>query len=181
MEKAESPSFLSMGPVPDSQRAPLSNLDPNQKSATLRSDGGRSFAGFTRLVFAGSPRAVWLWLESSWGSPNRRYFDSRIDAEVAVTMAHATGAKQNGLRDHSWEKRPSPRGRFRVLTAPRRSSCQRRDSRDTYIYIEADIDTLPEHLRRFAIMSMSRQQFSEATGAAARRAAPSAQNKKLLP
>ena len=48
-------------------------------------------------------------------------------------------------------------------------------------YIEADIDTLPEHLRRFAIVSMSRQQFSEATGAAARRAAPSAQNKKLLP
>jgi hypothetical protein len=33
------------------------------------------------------------------------------------------------------------------------------------IYIEADIDTLPEHLRRFAIVSMSRQQFSEATGA----------------
>ena len=49
------------------------------------------------------------------------------------------------------------------------------------IYIEADIDTLPEHLRRFAIVSMSRQQFSEATGAAAHRAAPSAQNKKLLP
>jgi hypothetical protein len=132
MEKAESPSFLSMGPVPDSQIAPLSNLDPSQKSATLRSDGGRSFAGFTRLVFAGSPRADCLWLESSWGFPNRRYFDSRIDAEVTVTMAHATGAKQNGLRDHSWEKRPSPRGRFRVLTAPRRSSCQRRDSRDIY-------------------------------------------------
>jgi hypothetical protein len=49
------------------------------------------------------------------------------------------------------------------------------------IYIEADIDTRPEHLRRFAIVSMSRQQFSEATGAATRRAAPSAQNKKLLP
>ncbi len=95
-----------------------------------------------------------------------------------MTTACATGAKQNGLRDHSWEKRPSPRGRFRVLTAPRRSSCQRRDSRDI---IEADIDTLPEHRRRFAIVSMSRQQFSEATGAASRRAAPNAQNKKLLP
>ena len=34
-----------------------------------------------------------------------------------------------------------------------------------YIYIiEADTDTRPEHLRRFAIVSMSRQQFSEATG-----------------
>ena len=40
---------------------------------------------------------------------------------------------------------------------------------------------LPEHRRRFAIVSMSRQQFSEATGAAARRAAPNVQNKKLLP
>ncbi len=28
------------------------------------------------------------------------------------------------------------------------------------IYIEADIDTPPEHRRRFAIVSMSRQQFS---------------------
>src|SRR5271166_5036891 len=110
------PSLLSMGPVSDSQRAPLSNLDPSQKGATLRPDGGRPFAGFTRLVFAGSPNVCAL--------------QTRIDAEVAVTMARATGAKQNGLRDHSWEKRPSPRGRFRVLTAPRRSSCQRRDSRD---------------------------------------------------
>ena len=33
------------------------------------------------------------------------------------------------------------------------------------IYIEADIDTLPEHLRRFAIVSISQQQFGEATGA----------------
>src|SRR5258708_25689016 len=32
------------------------------------------------------------------------------------------------------------------------------------IYIEADIDTRPDHLQRFAIVSMSRQQFSEATG-----------------
>ena len=42
------------------------------------------------------------------------------------------------------------------------------------IYIEADIDTLPEHLRRFAIVSMSRQQFSEATGAAWRAEQPRA-------
>ena len=39
---------------------------------------------------------------------------------------------------------------------------------EIYIYIiyiiEADTDTRPEHLRRFAIVSMSRQQFSEATG-----------------
>jgi hypothetical protein len=46
------------------------------------------------------------------------------------------------------------------------------------IYIEADFDTLPEDRRRFAGLSMSRQQFSEATGAAARRVAPNARNKK---
>ena len=46
------------------------------------------------------------------------------------------------------------------------------------IYIEADFDTLPEHRRRFAILNMSRQQFSEATGAATRRVAPNARNKK---
>ena len=94
VEKAEGPRFLSVGPVPDSQRATLSNLDPSQKSATLRSGGGRPFVGFTRLVFAGSLRADYLWLESSWGIPEiGGIFDSRIDAEVAVTMAHATGAK----------------------------------------------------------------------------------------
>jgi hypothetical protein len=59
VEKAEGPRFLSVGPVPDSQRAPLSNLDPNQKSATLRSGGVRS-PDFTRLAFAGSPGACAL-------------------------------------------------------------------------------------------------------------------------
>ena len=88
VEKAEGPPFLSMGPVPDAQGAPLSNLDVSQKSATLRSDGGRPFVGFTRLAFAGSPNVCALQM--------------RIDVEVAVTTARATGAK-NGLRDHSWE------------------------------------------------------------------------------
>src|SRR5271154_3500739 len=32
VEKAEGPRFLSVGPVPDSQSATLSNLDPSQKS-----------------------------------------------------------------------------------------------------------------------------------------------------
>ncbi len=41
VEKAEGPRFLSVGPVPDSQRATLSNLDPSQKRATLRCGGGR--------------------------------------------------------------------------------------------------------------------------------------------
>jgi hypothetical protein len=41
VEKAEGPRFLSVGPVPDSQRATLSSLDPSQKRATLRSGGGR--------------------------------------------------------------------------------------------------------------------------------------------
>jgi hypothetical protein len=39
------------------------------------------------------------------------------------------------------------------------------------IFIEADFETLPEGRRRFAILNIPRHQFSEATGAAARRAA----------
>ena len=40
------------------------------------------------------------------------------------------------------------------------------------IFIEADFESLPEERRRFAIVSVPRNQFSEATGAAARRAGP---------
>jgi hypothetical protein len=36
-------------------------------------------------------------------------------------------------------------------------------------FIEADFETLPEERRRFAILNIPRHQFSEATGAAARR------------
>ena len=39
------------------------------------------------------------------------------------------------------------------------------------IFIEADFQALPEERRRFAILNVPRHQFSEATGAAARRAA----------
>lgn len=39
------------------------------------------------------------------------------------------------------------------------------------IFVEADFETLPEGRRRFAILNIPRHQFSEATGAAARRAA----------
>jgi hypothetical protein len=39
------------------------------------------------------------------------------------------------------------------------------------IFIEADFETLPEERRRLAILNVPRHQFSEATGAAARRAA----------
>lgn len=38
------------------------------------------------------------------------------------------------------------------------------------IFVEADVETLPAERRRFAIVSIPRHQFSEATGAAARRA-----------
>jgi hypothetical protein len=38
------------------------------------------------------------------------------------------------------------------------------------IFIEADFETHPEERRRFAILNIPRHQFSEATGAAARRA-----------
>jgi hypothetical protein len=39
------------------------------------------------------------------------------------------------------------------------------------IFLEADLETLPERRRRFAILNIPRSQLSEATGAAARRAA----------
>jgi hypothetical protein len=39
------------------------------------------------------------------------------------------------------------------------------------IFVEADFETLPEERRRFAIINIPRQQFSQATGQAARRAA----------
>jgi len=43
-------------------------------------------------------------------------------------------------------------------------------SEDTVeIVVEADCETLPEHKRRFALLHIPRHQFSEATGAAARR------------
>jgi hypothetical protein len=38
------------------------------------------------------------------------------------------------------------------------------------IFVEADFETLPEERRRFAILNIPRHQFSEATGAVARRA-----------
>jgi hypothetical protein len=39
------------------------------------------------------------------------------------------------------------------------------------ILVEADFETLPEGRRRFALINVPRQQFSQATGEAARRAA----------
>ena len=41
------------------------------------------------------------------------------------------------------------------------------------IFIEADCETLPEERRRFALLDIPRHLFSEATAAAARRAANS--------
>jgi hypothetical protein len=38
------------------------------------------------------------------------------------------------------------------------------------IFVEADFESVPEERRRFAIINIPRQQFSQATGEAARRA-----------
>jgi hypothetical protein len=73
VEKAEVPPFLSMDPVPDSGREPLSNLDLRQKSAALRSDDVRPFAGLTRVVFV--PRLGVCVLQM------------RFDIEITVTTA----------------------------------------------------------------------------------------------
>ena len=39
------------------------------------------------------------------------------------------------------------------------------------IFVEADLDTMPEERRRFALLNIPRHLFSEATAATARRAA----------
>jgi hypothetical protein len=39
------------------------------------------------------------------------------------------------------------------------------------IFVEADFESLPDGRRRFALINVPRQQFSQATGKAARRAA----------
>ena len=39
------------------------------------------------------------------------------------------------------------------------------------IFVEADLDTMPEERRRFALLNSRRHPFSEASAAAARRAA----------
>ena len=39
------------------------------------------------------------------------------------------------------------------------------------ILVEADTETMPEERRRFALLNLPRQQFSQATGEAARRSA----------
>jgi hypothetical protein len=39
------------------------------------------------------------------------------------------------------------------------------------IFVEADVEVLPEERRRFAIINVPRHQFSQATGETARRAA----------
>ncbi len=44
------------------------------------------------------------------------------------------------------------------------------------IFVEADFETRAEGRRRFAIIKVPRHLFSEATGAAARRAAPEKQH-----
>ena len=47
------------------------------------------------------------------------------------------------------------------------------------IFIEADFESLPEERRRFAILNIPRHQFSEATGAAARRGGQAEEMKPL--
>ncbi len=48
------------------------------------------------------------------------------------------------------------------------------------IYIEADFDTLPEDRRRFAGLSMSRQQFSEATGGRGSQSRPERPEQEMI-
>jgi hypothetical protein len=103
---------------------------------------------------------------------------TRIEQEVAITairnwggveMAYAIIRGKSGRR-HEVDFGSSP---LRVEVHAGEETVE--------IHIEADFDTLAENRRRFAIVSMSRQQFSEATGAAARRAAPNNLSGKRLP
>jgi len=53
-----------------------------------------------------------------------------------------------------------------AMPDPRRNLRQRRDRRD---FVEADFETHAEECRRFAILNIPRNLFSEASGTAARR------------
>ena len=75
-------------------------------------------------------------------------------------MAYAIIRGQNG-RSHEVDFGDSP---FRVEVHASGETVE--------IFIEADSETLAEERRRFAIINVARHQFSEATGAAARRATP---------
>ena len=103
---------------------------------------------------------------------------TRIEEEVAITAVFNRGGVEmayaiirgKGGRRHEVDFGSSP---LRIEVHAGEETVE--------IHIEADFDTHAENRRRFAIVSMSRQQFSEATGAAARRAAPNNLSRKRLP
>ena len=74
-------------------------------------------------------------------------------------MPHAIIRGANGRR-HEVDFGNGP---LRVEIHPREETVE--------IYVEADFETLPEERRRFALLKIPRHLFSEATAAAARRAA----------
>ena len=74
-------------------------------------------------------------------------------------MPHAIIRGENGRR-HEVEFGDAP---VRVEIYPSEETVE--------IFIEADFETLPEERRRFALINIPRYLFSEATAAAARRAA----------
>jgi hypothetical protein len=86
---------------------------------------------------------------------------ARLNFEALRGNAHAIIRGKNGRR-HEVDFGDAP-VRFEIYSS----------EETVEIFIEADVEPLPEGRRRFAILNIPRHQFSEATGAAARRATAS--------
>jgi len=86
-------------------------------------------------------------------------------AKGRVEQAHKTW-NEMPLSDRPRKEWSPSRSRFRRCPDPRRNLRQRRDRRD---FVEADFETHAEECRRFAILNIPRNLFSEASGTAARR------------
>jgi hypothetical protein len=78
--------------------------------------------------------------------------------QIGIDMTHAIIRGKNGRR-HEVDFGDSP---VRVEVYATEETIE--------IFVEADFETLSEERRRFALINVPRQQFSQATGEAARRA-----------
>lgn len=81
-----------------------------------------------------------------------------VNQEGRVQMSHAIIRGKNGRR-HEVD----------FGEAPLRVEVHASDE-TVEIFVEADVETLPEHRRRFALINVPRHQLSQAMGDAARRA-----------
>jgi hypothetical protein len=123
---------------------------------TLTSHPINDLVSFSEL----KPMRSWL---SKKIAINLQSFGKRLDSDYALRkdmqMPHAIIRGKNGRR-HEVDFGDSP---VRVEVYASEETVE--------IFVEADFETLPEERRRFAIINVPLQQFSQATGETARRAA----------